>query len=752
MTEDWQSQKFRQNVISKIHDLLPPNAPQDQSKNASVMENHIFRKSRTKDEYLGLVAKLFMHYKDMSRKSQQQQQQQQQQQGGPPQNPEMGGGQNMMQDPLNALQNLASQGNRNPQMMPMGAGGAPVAGGPGTASNLLQSLNQQRPGQQQMQPMPNIRGQMPMGSGGGGGAQQMMQQQMQGGNAPGVMNVMGAGGVQSQGQIVGNPGQQMGVGMPNQMVGPGPNSGPAVGGAGGANAAPGAPGQGPNQMQTGPMNAMQQMPPMQQIQQNQMGMGMNPMMRMGQGNGMGGPQGMPGQGMQGMPQNMQQGPHNVVGGPAVQQQVGGAGLPPNAVQQGGMNPMGGMGVNMPANLQQKPNMPMGQTGQMFPGNRGGVGVGGQQPGQAFMRSSPSPADAQQLQQQQQAQLQQMQQQQQQQLVVGNQTPTQQPPTPQMPTPNMIPSPALVPQSSPQMMQMQNPQRSIRQQSPSASINTPGQVTGNSPFNPQEEALYREKYKQLTKYIEPLKRMLAKISNDGTNVEKMTKMSKLLEILCNPTQRVPLDTLMKCEKALEKMDLISYSGQQFGKSSNPLLEVINTTLQSPVANHTLHRTFRPTLELLFGTDIAAPVPSKRPRVNEKSSPFEQDVPHVLQGEIARLDSKFKVKLDTTSQINNKAIRLICCLDDKRLPSVPPVSVSVPEEYPWQAPDCSLTEQEYSATPFLQTVQQALIARMSKLPKNYSLSHLLDTWEMAVRQACSPQSKPRSLCELTTLLGV
>ncbi|KAH8328367.1 hypothetical protein KR067_008509, partial [Drosophila pandora] len=724
---------------------------QDQTKNASVMENHIFRKSRTKDEYLGLVAKLFMHYKDMSRKSQQlqQQQQQQQQQGGPPPNAEMGGGQNMMQDPLNALQNLASQGNRNPQVMPMGAGGAPVPGGPGTASNLLQSLNQQRPGQQQMQPMPNIRGQMPVG-----GAQQMMQQQMQGGNNPGVMNVMGAGGAQNQGQIVGNAGQQMG-GMPNQMVGPGPNSGPAVVGAGGANTAPGAAGPVPNQMQNNPINvnAMQQMPPMQQIQQNQMAMGMNPMMRMGQGNGMGGPQGMPGQGMQGMPPNMQQGQHNVVGGPAGQQQVGGAGLPPNAVQQGGINPMGGMGVNMPPNLQQKPNMAMGQGGQMFPGNRGGIGVGGQQPGQPFMRSSPSPADAQQLQQQQQqAQLQQMQQQQQQQLGVGNQTPTQQPPTPQMPTPQMIPSPALVPQSSPQMMQMQNPQRNIRQQSPSASINTPGQVTGNSPFNPQEEAMYREKYKQLTKYIEPLKRMLAKISNDGTNVEKMTKMSKLLEILCNPTQRVPLETLLKCEKALERMDLISYSGQQFGKSSNPLLEVINTTLQSPVANHTLHRTFRPTLELLFGTDIAAPVPAKRPRIEEKSSPFEQDVPHVLQGEIARLDTKFKIKLDTTLQVNNKAIRLICCLDDKRLPSVPPVSVSVPEEYPWQAPDCSLTEQEYSATPFLQTVQQALTARMSKLPKNYSLSHLLDTWEMAVRQACSPHSKPRDVCELTTLMGM
>lgn len=44
------------------------NTTQDGSKNASVMENHIFKKSKSKDEYLGLVAKLFMHFKDMSSK------------------------------------------------------------------------------------------------------------------------------------------------------------------------------------------------------------------------------------------------------------------------------------------------------------------------------------------------------------------------------------------------------------------------------------------------------------------------------------------------------------------------------------------------------------------------------------------------------------------------------------------------------------------------------------------------------------
>lgn len=55
-----------------------------------------------------------------------------------------------IQDPINALQNMASPGTRNPQMMGMGPGGGPpgggnqmgVGGGPIPASNLLQTLTQ----------------------------------------------------------------------------------------------------------------------------------------------------------------------------------------------------------------------------------------------------------------------------------------------------------------------------------------------------------------------------------------------------------------------------------------------------------------------------------------------------------------------------------------------------------------------------------------------------------------------------------
>lgn len=142
------------------------------------------------------------------------------------------------------------------------------------------------------------------------------------------------------------------------------------------------------------------------------------------------------------------------------------------------------------------------------------------------------------------------------------------------------------------------------------LNTPGQVNAApSPLNPQEEHLYREKYRQLTKYIEPLKRMMARMGSDD---EKLLKMNKLLEILCNPNQRIPLETLIKCEAALEKMDLKSYSmasttttfpsGSREHNVNNALLEAVNANLQSPIGNHTLQRTFRPITESLFGPDI------------------------------------------------------------------------------------------------------------------------------------------------------
>lgn len=114
---------------------------------------------------------------------------------------------------------------------------------------------------------------------------------------------------------------------------------------------------------------------------------------------------------------------------------------------------------------------------------------------------------------------------------------------------------------------------------------PSSNAGPSPLA-QEDIAYREKIRQLSKYIDPLRKMIARIGNEGNNdtklnvlciyklytnilrlllieicfivstkdVEKLSKMKKLLEILSNPTQRMPLETLLKCEIALEKLDL------------------------------------------------------------------------------------------------------------------------------------------------------------------------------------------------------
>ncbi|KAG8042662.1 hypothetical protein G9C98_005296 [Cotesia typhae] len=276
------------------------------------------------------------------------------------------------------------------------------------------------------------------------------------------------------------------------------------------------------------------------------------------------------------------------------------------------------------------------------------------------------------------------------------------------------------------------------QSPSPSAPSPASL-GAPTNNQMEDQAYREKIRQLSKYIDPLRRMITKMGSEG-NIDKMSKMKKLLEILSNPTKRVPLETIIKCEVVLEKMDLKRGEGSVGPVVTSmkehhiftPLLEAVSANLQSPMANHTLQRTFGPCLEALFGPEIKnLPPPLKKQKVEESAS----EIPDVLQGEIARLDQRFKVSLDPAQQNGSKCIQLICWLDDRHLPCVPPVSVTVPLDYPLTPPRCVMAPHEYT-TAFLSAVQKALTARITKLPRRFSISQLLDTWEMSVRQASAP----------------
>lgn len=139
---------------------------------------------------------------------------------------------------------------------------------------------------------------------------------------------------------------------------------------------------------------------------------------------------------------------------------------------------------------------------------------------------------------------------------------------------------------------------------------------------------------------------------------------------------------------------------------------------------------------------------------RSSGVTTEIPHILQGEIARLDRKFKITFDPSVQSGSKILKLICYLnDDPYLPCVPPMYIEINvQDYPSSPPSCTLQEHEMNATQFLKSIQKIFSARMLKMPSLYSLSHVLDTWEMAIRQACSPTNNLDSVSVACVTLGV
>jgi len=645
MTDDsWRTATFRQSVVSKIDEAIRQSR-MPTSRNSMEMENHVFQKAKTKEEYLGFVARLILHVREMNTKKGNEMNGPGSVQGGPG-----------MPDPINALQNLASQGSRNNQMMGMGGPQSVSMGGPQqmppiSATNLLQTLNR-GPGQG----INNLQGNM-----------QARPTMVMGNNGP-MPNQMGN---QLSGQMANQLASQMAGQMPNTSMGQ-------------------MQGQLPNQLQN-QLNTQLQ----------------------GQ---VGGPLGNQVQ-IQGQLQNQLSG--NMQAG--ISGQIGGGNQIPNQLQNQIPNQIPNQMLGQLQQIQRKPtenNMMMNQM------NAPNAGFPRNSTPTQFLRQSPTPS-------------------------VQSPASLSGPPA----SNQMVASPALVHSPSSQMSLMAGPQRSVGMApSPSSSLNTPGQP-GQSPMGMQEDQAYREKVRQLRKYIEPLRKMIARMGNDGEHVEKLSKMKKLLEILSNPSQRMPLETLIKCEVVLEKLDFKRSDGSVAPPAHsvtfkehhcfNPLLEAVNNNLQSSVINHTLHRTFGPTLEALLGPEIRLVPALKRKKVEEPTS----EIPDVLQGEIARLDQRFKVSLDPSQQPGSKTIQLLCWLDDKHLPCVPPVSLIIPEDYPKSSPKCHMASHEYNATQFLSAVQNALLARIKKLPKHFSVSQLLDTWEMSVRQASAPSHIPVSA---TTLL--
>ncbi|XP_034045862.1 mediator of RNA polymerase II transcription subunit 15-like isoform X2 [Thalassophryne amazonica] len=275
------------------------------------------------------------------------------------------------------------------------------------------------------------------------------------------------------------------------------------------------------------------------------------------------------------------------------------------------------------------------------------------------------------------------------------------------------------------------------------LNTPGNPS--SVMSPAgavslEDQQYMEKLKQLSKYIEPLRRMINKIDKNEDRKKDLSKMKSLLNILTDPSTRCPLKTLQKCEIALEKLknDMAVptpppppvATKQQY--LCQPLLDAVMANIRSPVFNHSLHRTFAPAMTAIHGAPLVTTSSSSRKRKNEDDE--RQTIPNILQGEVARLDVKFLVNLDPSYCSNNGTVHLVCKLDDKNLPSVPPLQLSVPADYPEQSPYWADDGTQYDANGFLQTVHRNMTSKLLQLPDKHSVTELLNTWAQSVQQAC------------------
>ena len=83
-----------------------------------------------------------------------------------------------------------------------------------------------------------------------------------------------------------------------------------------------------------------------------------------------------------------------------------------------------------------------------------------------------------------------------------------------------------------------------------------------------------------------------------------------------------------------------------------------------------------------------------------------------------------------------IQTICLfpLVDEDLPKVPSLTITLPSNYPTFSPICDMSTYQNS-TPFIEEVGRILSDKISKRMAMFSLSTLLDDWELSVLRAMS-----------------
>lgn len=306
--------------------------------------------------------------------------------------------------------------------------------------------------------------------------------------------------------------------------------------------------------------------------------------------------------------------------------------------------------------------------------------------------------------------------------------------------------------------------------PSPQLNTPsgagGSIVSPSPRTPHDDSQYMEKVRQLSKYIEPIKRMIESTSQQDT--AKQGKMRKLLDILENPSRQYSVELLVKCEQVLEKLEINQSACDQTAagnsnaagnaayqlplqkhhtnhKEYQVILDTVNLYSRSPALTHTLCHTIGPTYNALRGCTLQLPEPIS-PEEEEDDDDYGDYggmtsrtssgdvISLVLQRELATMPAYFTVEVDHAVTIEPGASLRLCVQlrQQWRAPCVAPLRVLVPPNYPDAAPQLLSTAGEDA---FSRDVLTRLRVQVCRLGDVFSLSQMLEQWRMAVRQTAS-----------------
>ncbi|XP_055915974.1 mediator of RNA polymerase II transcription subunit 15-like [Eupeodes corollae] len=247
------------------------------------------------------------------------------------------------------------------------------------------------------------------------------------------------------------------------------------------------------------------------------------------------------------------------------------------------------------------------------------------------------------------------------------------------------------------------------------------------FNSSPDRRLMQQYQQMGKFIFDIQEL------KEASPQNAPLMDKILKLIHEQNRNETLESLRRYDNVLD------FASKFYPKQIKNFFEVsylkIEKVLQNnPLGNHTIRRTFRTKRNYVFVNDIK--VPNKYQLCRQKDLDKVEEIPHALQGEIAGLNGKFKLTLDPT-RINKSIIRLMCVLEDDLLPCVPPIYIDVSDKYPYCSPTCIVMQHDYSITSFLTSVKNYLSDYILKLPKLYSVTHILNSWEMSVRMACRPK---------------